>query len=351
MNNRVRTVFNRRKQASDTTCATVEIVVCLGRERFYFSIGIFLNTTQWKDGMVVNHPKAAVFNEQIQKKVTEFERIIIAMEVNGDDMTTQQFKTYLSSDGSNRRNFMAWMRERIQSRKMREGTRKGHLTTYKALQRFGKFKTFDDITHTHIYEFDMFIREEETYTSTGKLIERSQAAIHNYHKRFKSYVSEAFRLGLIKENPYNRFQDKRGEKGKRPHLTKDQIKRLIAIREESADRVANKYLDFFLFQIFTGMAYSDAKSFDYTQHIITVDGHDYIDGHRMKTGEEFITPILPYTQKILERNDYKLYITSNQKVQPIPERCRFGSRLQFSFDHPCGPPHLCLHHQFRRRNP
>ena len=105
MNNRVRTVFNRRKQASDTTCAAVEIVVCLGRERFYFSIGIFLNATQWLDGKVINHPKAAIFNEQIQKKVTEFERIIIAMEVNGDDMTTQQFKTYLSSDGSNRRNF------------------------------------------------------------------------------------------------------------------------------------------------------------------------------------------------------------------------------------------------------
>ena len=53
MNNRVRTVFNRRKQASDTTCATVEIVVCLGRERFYFSTGIFLNTTQWQDGKVI----------------------------------------------------------------------------------------------------------------------------------------------------------------------------------------------------------------------------------------------------------------------------------------------------------
>ncbi len=57
MNNRVRTVFNRRKQASDTTCAAVEIVVCLGRERFYFSIGIFLNATQWLDGKVINHPK------------------------------------------------------------------------------------------------------------------------------------------------------------------------------------------------------------------------------------------------------------------------------------------------------
>ncbi len=313
MNNRVRTVFNRRKQASETACAAVEIVVCLGRERFYYSPGIFLNTTQWQNGEVVNHPKAAIFNEQIQKKVNEFERIIIAMEVNGDDMIPQQFKTYLTAEGGNRRNFMAWMRERIQSRKLREGTRKGHLTTYKALQRFGKFKTFDDITLPYIYEFDMFLREEENTTSTGKPIERSQAAIHNYHKRFKSYVNEAFRLGLIKENPYSRFQDKRGEKGKRPHLTKGQIKQLIAIREGSSDKIANKYLDFFLFQIFTGMAYSDAKSFDYTQHIIRMDDQDYIDGHRMKTGEEFIIPILPYTRKILERNNYKLEITSNQK--------------------------------------
>lgn len=89
---------------------------------------------------------------------------------------------------------------------MREGTRKGHLTTYKALQRFGKFKTFDDVTLPHIYEFDMFIREEQTYTSTGKPIVRSQAAIHNYHKHFKSYVSEAFHLGLIKENPSAAFK-------------------------------------------------------------------------------------------------------------------------------------------------
>ncbi len=313
MNNRVRTVFNRRKQANETACAAVEIVVCLGRERFYYSPGIFLNTIQWQNGEAVNHPKAAIFNEQIQKKVNEFERIIIAMEVNGDEMTPQQFKTYLTTEGGSRRNFMAWMRERIQSRKLREGTRKGHLTTYKALQRFGKFKTFDDITLPHIYEFDMFLREEGNTTSTGKPIERSQAAIHNYHKRFKSYVNEAFRLGLIKENPYERFQDKRGEKGVRPHLTKKQVNKLIAIREGSSEKITNKYLDFFLFQIFTGMAYCDAKSFDYTQHVTIVDEREYINGHRMKTGEEFIIPILPYTRKILERNNYKLEITSNQK--------------------------------------
>ena len=41
------------------------------------------------------------------------------------------------------------------------------------------------------------------------------------------------------------------------------------------------------------MAYSDAKSFDYEQHVVNIDGKDYIDGHRIKTGNELVTPILP----------------------------------------------------------
>ena len=297
----------------ETVAGGIETVVCLQRERCYFHSGHSVTLSQWEKGLVVNHPRAVVINEEIQKKVTEFEHILIAMQVNKDDMTIAQFKTYLSADGGNRRNFMAWLRERINNRPLREGTRKGHLTTYKALERFGKFKTFDDVTLQHIYQFDLFIREEQTYTTKGKPIVRSQAAIHNYHKRFKAYVSEAFRLGLIKENPYERFQDKRGEKSDRPHLTEAQLKKLIRMREESTDTVMNKYLDFFLFQTFTGMAYSDAKSFDYEQHVVTIDGKDYIDGHRIKTGNEFVTPILPITRKILERNNYKMEITSNQK--------------------------------------
>jgi site-specific recombinase XerD len=313
MSKYVRLFFNRKKKATTTVAGAIEIVVCLQRERCYFHSGHNVTLDQWENGMVVNQPRAVVINEEIQKKVTEFEHILIAMQVNKDDMTIAQFKTYLSADGGNRRNFMAWFRERINNRPLREGTRKGHLTTYKALERFGKFKTFDDVTLQHIYQFDLFIREEQTCTMKGKPIIRSQAAIHNYHKRFKSYVAEAFRLGLIKENPYERFQDKRGEKSDRPHLTEVQLKKLIRMREESTDAVMNRYLDFFLFQTFTGMAYSDAKSFDYEQHIVSIDGKEYIDGHRIKTGNEFVTPVLPITQKILERNNYKMEITSNQK--------------------------------------
>lgn len=75
--------------------------------------------------MVVNHPRAVVINEEIQKKVTEFEHILIAMQVNKDDMTIAQFKTYLSADGGNRRNFMAWLGNVSIIVRFAKGTRKG----------------------------------------------------------------------------------------------------------------------------------------------------------------------------------------------------------------------------------
>ena len=133
MSKYVRLFFNRKKKATATVAGAIEIVVCLQRERCYFHSGYSVTLDQWENGMVVNHPRAVVINEEIQKKVTEFEHILIAMQVNKDDMTIAQFKTYLSADG-------------INNRPLREGTRKGHLTTYKALERFGKFKTFDDVT-------------------------------------------------------------------------------------------------------------------------------------------------------------------------------------------------------------
>ncbi len=45
---------------------------------------------------------------------------------------------------------------------MREGPRKGHKTTYKALERFGKINTFEDLKLENIYAFDLFLRERRT---------------------------------------------------------------------------------------------------------------------------------------------------------------------------------------------
>ena len=65
----VRLFFNRKKKATETVAGAIEIVVCLQRERSYFYSGHSVNLNQWEDGKVINHPRAVVINEEIQKKV------------------------------------------------------------------------------------------------------------------------------------------------------------------------------------------------------------------------------------------------------------------------------------------
>lgn len=55
----------------------------------------------------------------------------------------------------------------------------------------------------------------------------------------------------------------------------------------------NRYLDFVLFQTVTSMVYNDVKSFNYAQHVVTIDDKDYIDDYRIKADNEFVTPTLP----------------------------------------------------------
>ena len=272
-----------------------------------------MTVEQWENGFVVNHPKAASLNGKIQKQIDDFEDIITAMRVLGKPMTISKFRDQIDCKKPNRISFLVWMQERINARNLRIGTKRGHVTTLLALERFGRIKSFDDLTRGNIYAFDLFLKEEKTTTTTGKPITRSQAAIHNYHKRLKSYVNEAYRLEMIKENPYDKFVDKRGETAKRPHLTKEQIFKLLDLRKDCKNPESCKYIDFFLVQIFTGMAYSDAKAFQYDKHVVEVGGELFIDGKRIKTGSTFFTPILPITMDVLKRNDFKMEVISNQK--------------------------------------
>ncbi len=103
----------------------------------------------------------------------------------------------------------------------------------------------------------------------------------------------------------------------------------MEMRDNAADNMSRKYLDFFLFQIFTGMAYSDAADFDYEEHVINLDGRNYIHSHRLKTGEEFVVPILPYTEKILKRTKNKPVINTIQKYNQFLKGVGMALGCQF----------------------
>ena len=210
-------------------------------------------------------------------------------------------------------NFLEWMEDTIMERSLSDLTRKGHLTMLHAVQRFGKIQTFQDLTSANIRAFDTFIRTEETFTSTGLPIERGPAAIHNYHKRLRSYVNRARKEGYLKNDPYYGFYDDRGEKEGHLRLTPEQVDELKEIRRYTTDAVNAAYLDFFLFQIYTGLGYSDAQQFNFETDVIYKDDQPYLCLKVQRTNKEYLKPLSAEALEILERNDYQLHVSSNQK--------------------------------------
>lgn len=89
-------------------------------------------------------------------------------------------------------------------------------------------------------------------------------------------------------------------------LSREEIDNLFRMRIN--DKRMSEIRDMFVFQSYTGLAYSDMAS-------LTIDDikDDVIVKSRAKTDVQFVIPVLPVAKQILERYNYQLPVISNQK--------------------------------------
>ena len=74
--------------------------------------------------------------------------------------------------------------------------------------------------------------------------------------------------------------------------------------------------DLFIFQMFTGLAYSDTQAFDLSQYR-EVDGKWKFIGERVKTGVPYVSMLLPPVIEVLERNGWKVPRMNNQRYNQM----------------------------------
>lgn len=212
---RVRFIYNRRKNASSTTAAKVELEIYFSRNsRKIIPTDILLFPHQWKDGLIINHPNAHSLTVRLEQLRAQYEKTLLQMEANECPFDLQAFNEYIDGASVRSGSFLDYLYEQISTRTMKETTRRRKLVAYNALRRFGRIRSFESVTAENISRFDLFLRETdpEIFDENGqKVLIRSQVTLHDYHKNIKPYILEAHRLGYIKDNPYNRFKDIRGE--------------------------------------------------------------------------------------------------------------------------------------------
>lgn len=128
--------------------------------------------------------------------------------------------------------------------------------------------------------------------------------------RLKSVVKYGIEKGNIRVNPFAMVRIYKGEP-KKEFLDENELNTILN-KDFGIDRL-NKIRDLFLFQVCSGLSYSDMAEIRQSD-VLYRDGVYFISKERNKTGVPFCAVILPLGIEIFNRYHGCLPIVSNQKL-------------------------------------
>lgn len=185
------------------------------------------------------------------------------------------------------------------------------------MREWGGMRTWSDVTVERITMFDQWLHTltkpqtnaQKARGAKPELI--SDAAVFNYHKCLKSILHRADNFGKIPRNPYDRLQGqfKKGGSESVEYLTEDEMKRICELNIADGTQLCVAR-DLFVFQMYTGLAYSDAMAFDIRDY--KQEGGKWLcRGERIKTGVPFVNQLLPPAVDVLRKYGMKLPYLDN----------------------------------------
>ena len=288
-------IFDRRKMASRTHEGYVEVRITIDRKTMYISTGVRVYKNEWAAGRIVNRPDANVLNdrlaiifEKVHEGINESVKQGVKLDVEiVKRMVWQQ--TEIIKDGPT---LLDWISDQIPLLDIGQGTRKRYHTLMNRLTEYGKLTRWEDVTVENITLFDSWLHQ----LNDGAI---SDSAVYNYHKCLKALLHRADQFGKIDRNPYERMKLKRGEKENIEYLTEDEMKAFERLLVPDGSLMAVSH-DLFVFQMYTGLAFSDMQAFDIRQYRKEGDTYQHI-GERIKTGVAYVSQLLPPAVRIIEK--------------------------------------------------
>ena len=337
-------IYNHRGRFSKDGKAPVEVRVTINRRAYYINTGVCVRAREWKFGKIVDCGNCNELNERVMIMLERVDRIINEKmkdnnedNINFDDVRKMVFSPDNRRKLKDAEDMVAWMDDEIGKLGVRKGTAAHYRVSVAALVESGAMKRWSDLTVENVHKFDAWLHRIEKHQTdaevkAGKPVEYiSQATVRNYHKDIKSLLGRALKFGIIQANPYDRMKGeiKRGDVETVEFLTKDELERIeeLALRDGSMLAAAR---DMFVFQSYTGMAYSDMQGFrmDECRH----DGDRWLLAKkRVKTGVTYYIQLLPQALAVVQRYGGSLpqvaVQTYNRNLKRIAEVTGITKRL------------------------
>lgn len=310
----VRVVFDRKKEASDTKTGLVQLEVAYRRQRKFISTGVRVYASQWgKDGRVKNCHDMLLLNRRIDEAKASIDKYVLNLAEKEIPFSFGSMTEWMDAANARTMTFREWVETTITERQdVKPGTKRNHMKIVALLGKMPWIRTFADVNHSNILRMDNYLHK------TGI----RQTTISSYHKFMKIYIHRAMAYGLMDKDPYVGMKIELGKGVWGRFLSSDEVAAIegAEMPTESLERVR----DMFLFQCYTGLAYSDLMRFDFSK---AKRGKEYyvLTDDRKKTGEGFAVVLLPKAMKILKK--YKMKIPQltceqyNMRLKVMADMC------------------------------
>jgi integrase len=197
---------------------------------------------------------------------------------------------------------ITWIEQQVPMLNLADGTKKHYHTLIARLIEYDKLRRWQDVTIENIYLWDAWLHQLKAQDG-GRI---SDGGVFTYHKCLKALLNRAKDFGKISENPYVslRGKFKRGEKESVEYLTEDEMRRFESVILPAGSMLDIAH-DMFIFQMYTGLSFSDAQAFDISDY--KWDGKRWVNnGERIKTGVPYVSSILPPALRVLEKYDMRV---------------------------------------------
>lgn len=298
-------VFDHRGRTKKGAEGPLEVRVTIDRHPYYINTGVRVCERQWQFDKVVRHAQADKLNERLGIMLGRIMAKVNYCLSSGKKIDVAKIRREIWETASEK-TLIEWLKNEVALLNVADGTRKHYKTLTKRLEVYGGMSSWQDVTVENIYKWDAWL-----HTLGGNDGKITQSGVWNYHRYLKCLLNRAVRCGKLASNPYMLLKGEfsRGESENTEYLTEDEMRK---IREFSPTPGTwmERVKDLFVFQMYTGLAYSDAQAFDIKKYKC-VNVRDKITGkitkqwriigNRIKTGEPYVNQLLPPAVEVLEK--------------------------------------------------
>jgi integrase len=315
-------VFDHRGRTKAGKEGPLELRITHARKPYYINTGIKVLGREFRDGQIINRSDADVLQAQLELITLRYKEAVLecikkGTPINVAEIRRQAYNINITRESS--ASMLDWLTKQVPKLNISAGTRRRYDVLLRRLEQFDKLKSWDDLTVENLYEFDAWLHQITKAQSNGDKQAKDEpqkigdSAVYNYHRTLKSLLNRAVKMNIIASNPYERLKGEfsRGVKESIEYLTEEEIAAVESLHPKKGTQVAMAR-DLFVFQLYTGLSYSDAQAFDIAEYK-KINGRWINTGERIKTGVPYVSQLLPQAVEVLERYNWQVPQINNMQ--------------------------------------